>query len=163
MNKKKQIERWFKDYYDSLCIYGLHIVGDIEVAEDIVMDCFVKLMEKKTIIIETSAKSYLFQMVRNACLDYLRANTLMTMAETFPEITDDSEVLVEQIERETILWKEINNLPDRCREVLLLSKRDGMKNQDIAETLQISIKTVEAQITKAYRTLRERVASIWDA
>ena len=78
-----------------------------------------------------------------------------------PDLPDDHDELVEQSEREARLWEEIDRLPKACREVLLLSKREGLKNREVADRLGISIKTVEAQLTKAYKTLRGKAGKIY--
>lgn len=65
-----------------------------------------------------------------------------------------SEEDIDTSERDARLWRIIDSLPDRCREIFLLSKRDGLSNAEIAEELGVSIKTVENQITKAYKRLR---------
>jgi RNA polymerase sigma-70 factor (ECF subfamily) len=68
-------------------------------------------------------------------------------------IISDKEA-VDRSEREAKVWEIINDLPDRCREVFLMSKRDGMTYNEIAEELGISVKTVEHQISKALKKLR---------
>lgn len=160
--KTSTIEELFRNHYNALCLYAVHYVDDIEVAEDIVMDCFLKfsarLAEGETII---SEKSYLYQMTRNACLEYNRKTHCINTTDKLPDICDNEQELIERSEREARLWKAIDSLPDACRNVLLLSKRDGLKNREIAEELGISIKTVEAQISKAYRILRGKAREIY--
>lgn len=160
--KTSTIERLFRSHYDSLCLYATHYVGDIEMAEDIVMECFLKfsakLAEGETII---SEKSYLYQMTRNACLEHNRKTHNINTTDVLPDICDNEQELIDRSEREARLWKAIDSLPDGCRNVLLLSKRDGLKNREIAEELGISIKTVEAQISKAYRILRGKAKEIY--
>lgn len=155
------IEKLFRNHYDSLCLYATHYVGDIEVAEDIVMECFLRFQSRQengeTIL---SEKSYLYQMVRNECLEYNRKTQRINTTYSLPEICDNEQELIERSEREARLWKAVDSLPDGCRNVLLLSKRDGLKNREIAEELGISIKTVEAQISKAYRVLRSKAKEL---
>ncbi len=129
------------------------------------MDCFVRFAEKTDNGEEFAApKSYLYSMTRNACLDHIRRNTFshttIADAELLNMETDDNE-LQERSEREARLWAEIDSLPEACRRVFLMSKRDGKRNSDIAETLGISIKTVEAHMHKAYTTLRGRAKAIY--
>lgn len=160
--ESSSIEKLFRKHYDSLCLYATHYVGDIDVAEDIVMDCFLKfsaqLTREEKII---SEKSYLYQMVRNQSIEYNRKTQNINTTDSLPDIDDDVQELIERSEREARLWKAIDTLPDGCRNVFLLSKRDGLKNREIAEELNISIKTVEAQISKAYRVLRGKAKEIY--
>ena len=116
-------------------------------------------------------KSYLFQMVRNASIDHLRhlsadgtpdsALPLDALADVPDPTPDEEQALQERSAREARLWAAIDRLPHACRNILLLSKRDGLKNREIAEVLGLSLKTVEAQLTKAYATLRGKAHEIY--
>lgn len=116
-------------------------------------------------------KSYLFQMVRNASIDHLRrlsadgtpdsALPLDALADVPDPTPDEEQALQERSAREARLWAAIDHLPHACRNILLLSKRDGLKNREIAEALGLSLKTVEAQLTKAYATLRGKAREIY--
>lgn len=156
------IETLFKQNYNSLCLSATHYVNDIDVAEDIVMDCFVKYHEKSTDSIILNPLRYLYQMTRFACIDYLRTKGDFTEDIDSLEICDsDLFSIQERSNREARLWKAIDSLSPTCREVFLLSKRDGLRNKDIAEELSISVKTVEAHITKAYSKLRGTAKRIY--
>lgn len=188
MTQTTDIELLFRTHYRALCLYAAHYVDDIATAEDIVMDCFVRLYERSAAddavapqpdglaaarlgSSVTHAKSYLYQMVRNASVDHLRSQGAVAAAEgalpleSIGDVADTSaeeeQALQERSEREARLWAAIDRLPQACRNVLLMSKRDGMKNREIAETLGISLKTVEAQLTKAYSTLRGKAREIY--
>ena len=103
-------------------------------------------------------------MVRNSSLDYVQRNPYRyttTTDSALANMPSDDTDLQEQSEREARLWTEIDSLPTMCRRVFLMSKRDGKRNSDIAETLGISIKTVEAHMHKAYATLRGRAKAIY--
>lgn len=160
---KTDIEALFREQYQTLCMYALHYVDDIDVAEDIVMDCFVKITER---IMDgenmLSPDRYVSRMVRNACLDHIKKNVPQTNTEEMPDMADDDmESHREQYEREVKMWTEIDKLPKACRDVFLMSKRDGMKYADIAEELGISVKTVEAHVSKAYKKLRKEVITLY--
>ena len=159
------IEQLFRQHSRALCLYAVHFLGDIDTAEDVVMDCFVRFAEKVDHGEEFAApKSYLYSMVRNASLDYLQRNPYRDTTTTdsaLANMPSDDTDLQEQSEREARLWTEIDSLPTMCRRVFLMSKRDGKRNSDIAETLGISIKTVEAHMHKAYATLRGRAKAIY--
>lgn len=149
------IEQLFLYYYRPLCLYALHYVNHTDVVEDLVQECFVKLMEKQPIANE---KAYLYTAVRNACIDYLRKkNPLSTDVQpTDLEGTITDEEAAERSLHEAELWTAIDTLPERCRMIFLMAKQDGMTYHEIAEELHISEKTVEHQISKAIRQLRKK-------
>lgn len=149
------ISTLFRQHYRELCLYALHYVGGVEEAEDIVMDCFLKFHGRQGRGEHfASPKSYLYMMVRNACIDHVRRNGAAIVTSDLPDIPDDNiDEAMTRSEQEARLWAAIDSLPKACRNVLLLSKRDGLKNKEIAERLCISIKTVEAHLTKAFKAL----------
>lgn len=149
------ISTLFRQHYRELCLYALHYVGGVEEAEDIVMDCFLRFHNRQERGEQfASPKSYLYMMVRNACIDHVRRNGAAIVTSDLPDIPDDDlDEDMARSEQEARLWTAIDRLPQGCRNILLLSKRDGLKNREIAEHLSISIKTVEAQLTKAFKAL----------
>ncbi len=145
------IEQAFRQHYRQLCIYALHLVADESTAEDIVLDSFIALWEKGDGI--QSLKPYLYAAVRNRCLNHLRGQgTKFSVMD--PEGLSDED-LIERSELEARLWTAVDSLPERRRQVLLMSKRDGMKYEDIAYQLEISVNTVRNHISKALETLRQ--------
>jgi RNA polymerase sigma-70 factor (family 1) len=143
----------FKTYYRPLCIYAMHYLsGNIEEAEDIVQECFVKIWQQHA----NTSKAYLYATVRNMCIDCLRENKPTTV-ELHPQDLDgyitDPEAQDRSF-REAELWTAIDSLPEKCRQIFLMNKRDGMKYQEIAEELNLSEKTVEHQISKALKRLK---------
>ena len=147
----------FKRYYRPLCLYAAHYLkGDIAASEDIVQDCFVKLWQQEAKRDITDKRAFLYSTVRNACIDTLRRqHPEMTSIDPsdLEEIISDEEA-IDRSEQEAKVWETIDALPDRCREVFLMAKRDGMTYNEIAEALNISVKTVEHQISKAMKKLR---------
>lgn len=147
------IDTLFKTYYRPLCIYAMHYLsGNIEEAEDIVQECFVKICQQQA----TINKAYLYTTVRNLCIDCLREKKIDTV-KLQPQdldgyITDPD--AQERSFREAELWTAIDSLPERCRQIFLMNKRDGMKYHSIAKELNISEKTVEHQISKALKLLK---------
>lgn len=162
MSDIDKIERLFKDNWDALCMYSLHYVGDIDTAEDVVMDCFLKLSEKigegENIL---TPKQYLYQMVRNESLDKLQDVGKTVEITEASKTSEDIEDVTERSGREARLWKAIDSLPPVRREVLLMSKRDGMRHEDIAARLGISKRTVESHLYKAYNSLRNKAREIY--
>ena len=162
MSDRKEIERLFKNNWDALCMFSLHFVRDMDTAEDVVMDCFLKLSERIGHGDEIlTPKYYLYQMVRNGSLDKARhVGQTVQLTET-SRTSEDLDDVSERSVREARLWTAIDSLPPVRREVLLMSKRDGMHNDEISQTLGISVKTVEAHLYKAYKTLRGKAKEIY--
>lgn len=164
----KEIESVFLQYYRPLCLYAIHYLHDVDEAEDVVQDCFVRLLEKgkqaaleagaaDTLLFPDNVKGFLYTSVRNASIDRLRrkdasAQTIISPSDLSGMISDEQ--AVDSSFREAELWTAIEQLPDRCREIFLMSKRDGMTYREIAEELGLSEKTVEHQISKALKMLR---------
>lgn len=150
----------FRQYYRPLCLYALHYLGDVEAAEDAVQDCFVRLIETEGP--PSNVRAWLYAAVRNRCIDQLR-RARPTAGDILPEdlagVISDEEAQ-ERSQREAELWTAIDALPPRCREVLLLAKRDGLKYSEIAARMGITEKTVEHQMSKALRRLRGRADAI---
>ncbi|MCI1282460.1 MAG: RNA polymerase sigma-70 factor [Prevotella sp.] len=149
------IDLTFRYYYRQLCIYALHYLKDIDTAEDIVQECFIKLLDHTT----ENTKAFLFTAVRNACIDSLRKQNPID-ADIQPQdlegtITDEE--AQERSLHEAELWTAIDKLPPRCREILIMSKREGLTYKQIAAELGLSEKTVEHQISKALKVLRNKV------
>lgn len=152
----KEFESHFRRLYLPLGMYALRIVDDADVAEDLEQDAFMQAW----IYIENGGEignfsSFMYRTVRNVCLKYLR-NKHETLDESF--IPDVSEEEIDTSFRDARIWKAIDGLPEKCREVFLMSKRDGLTNEEIAEELGISIKTVKNQMTKAFSRLREALS-----
>lgn len=150
----------FKTHYRPLCLYAMHyLAGDVELAEDIVQDCFVKVWQRRP----EHAKPFLYTAVRNACIDHIRRNKI-EIRDIQPQdmegyITDTE--AQERSQREAALWTAIDSLPERCRQIFLMSKRDDMTYREIAAELSLSEKTVEHQISKAIKRLKARHQDFW--
>lgn len=155
-NKKFDIKLFFNQHYDALCLFATHIVGDIDEAEDVVMDCFAEFVSKtERGWTPEHPRSYLYMMVRNACIDLQKKKIDVMDVDEVDDIPEDDEDAVARYEREAMMWNVIDGLPQSCRRVFLMSKQDGMKYSEIAEALSISVKTVEAHISKAYSVIRK--------
>lgn len=159
-----KMEEAFKCYYRPLNLYALHYLKDVDYSEDIVQDDFVALWEKLTSGIPiTDLKSYLYRMVKNRCIDQLRKDNFSdnNIQASDLEETDCDEEYRERSETEARLWTAIDTLPEKCRQALLLSKRDGLKYQEIATRMGISVNTVENHINKALKVLRTKARDIY--
>lgn len=153
----REFEAIFRRLYLPLGMYALRIVGDTDDAEDIVEDAFMRVWRKIRDGEEVdNLRPFLYQTVRNGCVSFLRAKKETVGVEFIPEVDEEA---VDTSMRDALIWKAIDNLPARCREVFLLSKRDGLTNEEIASELDVSVKTVKNQMTKAYAKLRETLSS----
>ena len=157
MNKSAiDIDKIFKCYYRPLCLYALHYVHNTDISEDIVQDSFFSLWERINSVEIENVKAYLYKTVRNRSLDYLKENSIY---ETNLSPFDLEDILTDEEAEERSLaearmWTIIDTLSERCREVFLLNKRDGMKYKEIADRLHISVNTVDNHISKALRLIR---------
>ena len=159
-----EFERIFKELYKPLCLFALRFTENIDDAEDIVQQVFADVWEKnRAQVAIVHLKSYLYQAVRNRSLTLLaQAVESEPASEALAEIEDLSEEeQIYQSERDARLWDAIDRLPPERKKIFLLAKRDGLKYQEIADELHISVKTVENQISKALKTLRETAIRIY--
>ena len=159
---KNAFELVFKKYYSSLCVYAKKYSQNDKIAEEIVSRFFFTFYQKReTLNIETSLRSYLYRSVRNTALNYLRENARMTVGSEEESILkgitySDSvhETLIGKELEETIN-KAIDNLPDQCKSIFVKSRFEGKKYKEIATELNISINTVETQMSRALQKLRK--------
>jgi len=151
----------FYAYYKGLVLYAKEFTGDMDTAEEIVQGYFVKFWtEREQIHITSSVKAYLVKSVRNKCLDFLKHRKIMDkhnkeIQKEPPDIVDEGEEVIMTYELKEKIEKSIYALPGNCKEIFKKSRYEGKKYREIAGELGISIKTVEAQIGKALKTLRE--------
>ncbi|MDE6691892.1 MAG: RNA polymerase sigma-70 factor [Muribaculaceae bacterium] len=149
----REFETHFRRLYLPLGMYAMRIVGDADDAEDLVEDTFVKVWQSVSSGMEVADFSaFMYRSVRNRCVSFLRSKVEHEDVSLIPDV---SEEVIDTSRRDAAIWKAIDALPEKCREVFLMSKRDGYSNAEIADELGISIKTVKNQMTKAFSRLRE--------
>lgn len=159
-----EFERIFRDLYRPLCLFALRFTEKTEDAEDVVQQAFADVWDKcRNNVTIANFKSYLYQAVRNRSLTLIaQSSDTGQDTESLADLEDTSEEeQINRSERDARLWTAIDGLPPERKKIFLLSKRDGLKYQEIAEELNISVKTVENQIGKALKTLRETVVRIY--
>ncbi|MFK7809406.1 MAG: RNA polymerase sigma-70 factor [Saprospiraceae bacterium] len=152
----------FRRYYPMCHKAAVRILKDEFIAEDITQDVFMELWRKREQRqINIALKAYLRRSVMNRCLNYIRDKKMaFEDEEKLPEWPSNSTDALSELEAGELkesLQKAIDGLPERCRIVFTLSRFEDLKYQEIADKLNISIKTVENQISKALRVIREAV------
>lgn len=153
-NDKLKLESAFRTHYSNLVQFAYFKVSDKEKAKDLVQECFVKLWENKSVFEQDgNIKAFLFKVLNNAIIDFYRTKK----TEKLP-VDEDS--LAEQTTECSILEYEdvlemLNLLPSDIKTIFLLNKYSGFKYAEIAETLAISVKTVEAKMGKALKIFRD--------
>jgi len=150
-------------YHRRLHAYALSLINDYSIADDIVQNVFLKTWQyRKKLSAQYSIQSFLYKSVYNEFINtYNRDKGIMLLQMKYYE------ALYEEVEKTdpksiekilTIIYKETEKLPPKCKQVFSLSKKEGLTNVEISEYLNISVKTVEAQITKAFSILRQKLA-----
>lgn len=156
-------EQVFRSHYKALCGYATKFLKEKEGAEEIVQDIFFKLWEKReSLEINSSLKSYLFRSVHNRCLNQVKHIDIREnyKADNEARIRSEEENFSEhfnQFELQQQIKKAIDTLPEQRQKIFKLSRFEGLKYREISEQMQLSEKTVEAQMSKALKTLREEL------
>lgn len=159
----EEFERSYKSLYKPLCLFALRYTQQLDEAEDIVQQTFAEVWDRSRLEVPIEhLKSYLYQAVRNRSLSFLSKPVPFETTDLLPDVEDlTEEERIRDAEQDARLWEAIDKLPPERKKILLLSKRDGLKYQEIADELHISIKTVENQISKALKSLRETAIRIY--
>lgn len=169
LGDKKVYEQLFLDNYKNLVLYAKKFVMETETARDLVQDVFVYLWDKRQkLTIDKSLSSYLFRAVHNACINYLkRESTKENYIKHFliklnegtykTAASEDAYELVVHKDLKERIERIIETLPEQCRNIFRMSRFRGMKNKEIAEIYSISPRTVETQIYRALKILKEKL------
>lgn len=160
---KAAFDELFLLYYKELCRFSFTFLHHFDDSEEVVQKIFVRLWEnRKTIIQPENTKSYLYKSVYYECLKYLKSQSVREKYHQnyfqykwdLQEETNETESLL------PYLNKAIEKLPEKCRQIFILNKMEGMKQKEIAEILNISTKTVENQIAIAVTKLRTELKPV---
>jgi len=158
----KAFEITYKKYFNSLCQFSLSITGNPFQCEDAVQEVFTKFwIHRRTITIKHSIKAYLFKAVYNQTIDLQKQSIKLITKIDLQDIAD--ELLIyenEQITKDKLileLEQRIENLPPRCSEIYKLAKIHKLKYTEIARKLNISVKTIDAQIARANKIIRSQL------
>lgn len=154
-------EMVFRDYYKPLVRYGNTFLKDSDETEDVVQQVFVTLWEKQTQLdIHTSIRAVLYKSVQNACLNKLKHLKVRNVyaedwkASTVHEDTSEPVLVNELNER---IQLAVENMPEQCGRIFKMSRFEQLRYQEIADQLGLSVKTVENQMGKALKIVREEL------
>lgn len=159
----KAFEKVFRLYYSPLCLYAASLTGRMEIAEEIVQELFyVFWKEKENINLLHSLKSYLYGAVRNRSFQYLehldvrnRYREKVLSEESGQYSSPHQQMEYEELQK--VIDSTIRKLPERRQQIFHMHRFKGMKYAEIASALSLSIKTVEAEMSKALQTLRKEI------
>lgn len=161
----RTFERVFRQYYTPLCLYAFGITGRKDIAEEIVQELFYILWKDRgDMQIMRSLKSYLYGAVRNESLQYCehrnvqerhRENVLQKKNNLQEHTPLDN---IEYKELKEIIDRTLKKLPERRLKIFKMHRIEGKKYREIAEYFSVSVKTIEAEMTKAYQILRHEIA-----
>lgn len=166
-----RFQKIFEDYYSELRAYACRIVGNVDDADDVVEDAFVELWRNRMRIDFTgNIRSYLYRAVYTNAIDLLRHHGASDIRISMLDQLNDARMEyvsgydgqrhIEQQELAGSLTSAINSLPEKCRMAFRLSYINGLSNRDIALTMGLSVRTVEAHIYKALRELRVKLRNV---
>lgn len=154
-------------YHRRLHSYAMTMVDDVAMAQDIVQNVFLKTWQfRKKLNSAYSLKSFLYKSVYNEFVNTYKKNQKVSLLEQ--KYMESLAEVVEGIDEGAmermiaIVSKEVQNLPAKCQKIFVLSKHEGLTNIEISEYLNVSLKTVEAQITKAFSILRQKLGEKYE-
>ncbi|WP_010664114.1 RNA polymerase sigma-70 factor [Marinilabilia salmonicolor] len=148
-------EELFRSWYGRLTLFAYKYLADRQEAENIVQMVFIKYWEKRKELNIESLNSYLMTAVRNSCLNELKRRPHFYSVDEQYNLSDEQEEKAADDELMDDVLKAVEEMPPRRREIFKMSRFDGFKYKEIATQLGISQKTVEVQMGKALKTLRE--------
>jgi RNA polymerase sigma-70 factor (ECF subfamily) len=153
-------EMVFREYYRPMVAYAFRFLNNLPEAENIVQEVFLRLWQKRReIMITSSLQNYLFRSVKNQCINHIEHIKIKTGYQDMVINHETNRVEYNEFFLEFGLKKKIETaiaaLPEKRQEIFRLAREDGLKYREIADRLEISIKTVETQMTLALKQLRE--------
>ena len=165
----KAFEKIFREFYPILCSFANKILKDKDKSEEIVQDVFYNIWKKKNEInINVSLKSYLYKSVQNKCYQITQHKTIEDKYKNYVKNSSLNNYTtplnnIELQEINNLIEKTLNSLPENCNKIFRMSRFEGLKYKEIAEKLSISVKTVEANMSKALKKFRVNFKEYNDA
>ena len=160
--RKVDLEEIYDEHFDGLRRFVFYKCGQVELAEDLVQEVFIKIWEKRETIKKETVKSLLFTMANNLLMNHFNHQKVVRSHEGYEILTGISETIspqfiLEEKEFESELNRVIGSLPDGCREVFLMNRIDKLKYEEIAERLDLGVKAIEKRMSKAIGILKEEL------
>lgn len=159
---KECFQHVFDTYYGKLCDFAFTILRDVDEAEDAVQSMFLKIWEKREVLIITHMlKSYLYRAIHNYCLNQLEHREIKKKHLQFNMYQSSNDIQQPEIfpmELEKNIQSAISKLPEQCGIIFKMSRYEELKYAEIAQRLGISVNTVENQISKALKILRTQLS-----
>lgn len=151
---------FYQRFYSSLYHFAIHLIGNPNDAAEIVNDVFLNVWHKRNNLkLDESLKPYLFRSVKNSCINYHKKikpiHTDLDQTKQTSMFTADGPLLDK--EQQNRLVNLLDSLPPKCKQVFIMSRIDELSYKEIAELLDLSIKTVEAQMSKALKIFRKNL------
>jgi RNA polymerase sigma-70 factor (ECF subfamily) len=157
-NQEGRFKRFYLEFFSRAVDFAAYFVRDESAARDVVNDVFLAIWENDQVAFDSSSKSYLFRAVKNRSINYLKKQGRMVDERSADEPhVNTTEELQDFQEAAQKVKKAIDQLPSRCRQVFLLKRYSGLSNQEVADLLSISHKTVENQMTRALKHLKNKL------
>ena len=159
---KKGFEVLYKRYYKQLFALACRYVEQTETAEEIVHDVFIAIWNKAELIdIKHSMKSYLFKAIVNSSLNFIKKEKMNAEKQSTYLAVQETEIQDEDLKKEEALLESLEEalklLPEKCKQVMYLSKFGKLKQQEIADQMEISVKTVKNHLTYGFQKLRDHI------
>jgi RNA polymerase sigma-70 factor (family 1) len=160
----KQFESLFRSSYVSLVRYARTMVRDHDTAEEIVQDLFFRIWkDREKIVIESSLNGYMFRAVHNRCLHHIEHQKVIEkhageMSLHVTESPDNPSDILNYKELQGRIANVLEKLPERCGKIFCMNRFQGLKYNEIAEKLSVSVKTVEANMGRALKEFRKELA-----
>ncbi|GBF21345.1 RNA polymerase sigma-70 factor (ECF subfamily) [Arenibacter algicola] len=167
---RRAFEYYFKEYYNSIVGFAIQFIGDKDKAGSIAQDAFIKLWENREKVQKINGiRSFLYTSVKTDCLNLIRHNKVVRKYESKQLQARESSLHTEILnslnfdsvtfsELESLIEKSIEELPDKCKLVFVKKRFENKKNKEIADELGITLKAVEANITRATKFLKLRLS-----
>jgi RNA polymerase sigma-70 factor (ECF subfamily) len=151
-------------YHKKLFVYALSLTNDHAMSQDIIQDVFFKTWEfRKKLNTDYSINGFLYKTVYNEFINlYHRNHSIMLLEKAYIESLNEiiEKTNTSDLEKKiALINEELENLPKKCKQIFLLSKKEGLTNIEIAEYLNVSVKSVEGHITRAYTILRKKISA----
>jgi len=161
---RTDFEQLFKENYNALCSYANNFLRDLDASEEIVQEVMFRLwINRETIVFGSSSRSYLFRSVRNGCLNLLKHMNVREEYRAAREAqlqefqrSHEDELIISELGQK--IRDAVDRLPTERKKVFIMSRYEGLTYAEIAARLNLSVKTVENQMSSALRTLREELA-----